>query len=477
MTKELAGTDAAAVVVWQPGQKDTEYTGHTDSANSERFDALLQDTSLVDEVLEGQVVERASGNRVQGFKSIVAAPLHAEGGEVTGAIIIANVRSEAEISAENQELVLIVAGYVSAAIQKLRKERRLQSSEQKALAAVEELRHAQEQLVHAQKMECVGRLAGGVAHDFNNLLTPIMGYAQLAIMALSSSGNDKMRTNLIEIQKAAERASNLTRQLLAFSRRQINEPKVFGLNTMIVDMDKMLRRLIGEDIELATLPQPDLGMVEIDPGQMEQVLMNLVVNARDAMPTGGKITIETANVTLDAEYARRTPDVTPGEYVALTVSDTGTGMTEEVKAKIFEPFFTTKEDGKGTGLGLATCYGIAKQNGGHIAAYSELGHGTTFKVYLPRIEGEANASAPVRNDAGEMPRGTETVLLVEDEQAVRELGARVLQEQGYAVIEASNGVEALQFVEEHPELQIDLLLTDVVMPQMGGRELSERLRE
>ncbi|MCI0438009.1 MAG: ATP-binding protein [Chloroflexi bacterium] len=490
MAREITGADAAAVVVCEPGQAAIEHLGHTDAIRRELLDSLLQHTGVMDTILQGQVVDHDSrthqgpdecaqglcGARFSGIRAILAVPLHADGGEAIGGVIIASLASDAEISAEDHELIQIIAGYVSAAIQKLRKEHTLQSSEQKALAAVEELRRAQEQLVQAQKMESVGRLAGGVAHDFNNLLTPIMGYAQLGIMGLPP-GNDRLRANLLEIQKAGERASNLTRQLLAFSRRQITEPKVLSLNNLIVDMDKMLRRLIGEDIELATLPDSALGMVEIDPGQMEQVLMNLVVNARDAMPIGGKITIETANVALDEEYARVNPGVSPGDYVALTVSDTGTGMTDEVKARIFEPFFTTKEDGKGTGLGLATCYGIAKQYGGHIAVYTELGHGTTFKVYLPRYKGEVKPSAPARNDPAQMPRGTETVLLVEDEDAVRKLAARVLEGQGYTVLEASNGEEALRLVEENPSQRIDLLLTDVVMPRMGGRELSERLRE
>ncbi|MGQ9552557.1 MAG: PAS domain S-box protein [Anaerolineae bacterium] len=330
----------------------------------------------------------------------------------------------------------------------------------------------EQQLQHAQRMESIGRLAGGVAHDFNNLLTAIIGHANFALEELPST--HPVREDIAQVLAVAERASNLTRQLLAFSRRQIISPKVISLNDLILDMDKMLRRLIGEDIELVTIPAPDLLPTRVDPGQMEQVLVNLVVNSRDAMPHGGKLTMETGNVFLDEEYTRTHAGVTPGQYVMMAISDTGAGMTEEVKQHLFEPFFTTKEVGKGTGLGLATVYGIVRQHQGHIWIYSEPGEGTTFKIYLPAAE-EPAQKLPRRDEVGYLPLGNETVLVVEDEPTVRRVAARILREQGYTVLEAANAHEALRLSQEHAG-PIHLLLTDVVMPQMGGRELAARLK-
>ena len=326
----------------------------------------------------------------------------------------------------------------------------------------------------SQKMEAIGQLAGGIAHDFNNLLTVINGYSEVVLHQYLHK-SDPSRKFLEEIKKAGERAASLTGQLLAFSRKQVLQPKILDLNQIVMDIDKMLQRLIGEDIEVTTLLASGMAPIKADPHQLEQVLINLAVNARDAMPSGGKLTIETANVTLDLAYAEQQAEVTPGEYVMLAVSDTGIGMPEAVKARIFEPFFTTKEQGKGTGLGLATCFGIIKQSGGHIQVYSELGYGTTFKVYLPCIEAEISGSTKPA-EVGKLPYGTETILLVEDEAAVRTLAANVLREQGYVVLEAANGEEALRLIQEQPETEIHLLLTDVVMPQMGGRELSDRLK-
>ena len=321
-------------------------------------------------------------------------------------------------------------------------------------------------------MESVGRLAGGVAHDFNNLLTAIMGYSQ---MSLQEAPPDRHLSNhLKEIQKATERATNLTGQLLAFSRHQVIEPQVIDLNDLVINLDKMLRRLIGEDIELVTLPATDLESVKADPDQIEQVLMNLAVNAQDAMPNGGKLTIETATVTLDAEYVELHGDASPGRYVLLTVSDTGMGMSEEVQVHIFEPFFTTKEVGKGTGLGLASCYGIVQQSGGHIEVSSEPGEGASFKVYLPVTE-ETLEVRSKKIDSAFSPQGMETVLLAEDEPLVRSMAATVLRDRGYEVLEAANGEEALREVQKHGGENIQLLLTDVVMPQMGGPELVEKL--
>jgi len=339
--------------------------------------------------------------------------------------------------------------------------------------AEEEMRALEEQFRQSQKMEAVGRLGGGIAHDFNNLLTIIKGYSQLSLLDLKE--NDPLWGNIQEIQKATQRATDLTRQLLAFSRRQILDLKVLDLNALLKDLDKMLRRIIGEDIELVTLLDGDLGRVKIDPGQIEQVVLNLAVNARDAMPSGGKLTIETVNVELDDKYAETHMGVTPGHYVRLSVSDTGAGMSQQVKEKIFEPFFTTKEKGKGTGLGLSMVYGIVKQSSGNIWVYSEPGHGTTFKIYLPKVEEELD-TLHGRDETEFSPRGSETVLLVEDEQEVRLLAHRLLSQQGYRVLEATNGVEALHVAQEHGGEKIHLLLTDVVMPQMGGKELAEKLK-
>ena len=331
----------------------------------------------------------------------------------------------------------------------------------------------QEQLRQSQKMEAVGRLAGGIAHDFNNLLTVIKGYTNLSLLDLKES--NPLWGNLKEIDKASERAADLTRQLLAFSRRQILEMKALDLNSLLLNLEKMLHRILGEDVKLVTALAQDLGRVRVDPGQVEQVVMNLAVNARDAMPSGGKLTIETANVELDEAYAGNHVAVKPGRYVRLSVSDTGVGMSREVEEKVFEPFFTTKEKGKGTGLGLSTVYGIVKQSGGNIWVYSEPGQGTTFKIYLPIVDEELDALEP-KHDAHSLPTGSETVLLVEDEASVRGLGARLLNQQGYTVWEAENGEEALRIAQAHAGERIHLLTTDVVMPRMGGRELAERLK-
>ncbi|MDI7259691.1 MAG: histidine kinase N-terminal 7TM domain-containing protein [Thermodesulfobacteriota bacterium] len=307
--------------------------------------------------------------------------------------------------------------------------------------AEKEISDLEEQLRQSQKMEAIGRLAGGIAHDFNNLLTPIVGYSQLTIGMLAPG--DPMREDLQEIQKSADRAAKLIRQLMIFSRRQTLKPQVINLNDILLDLGKMVRPLINESIELIILPAQDLGSVMGDPGQFEQVLINLVVNARDAMPSGGKLVLETSNAILNNDDICKHTGMAPGNYVMLAVSDTGIGMNEEVKAHIFEPFFTTKEVGKGTGLGLSTVYGIIKQSNGYILVYSEPGQGTTFKIYLPRLEEEA-LPLPLRDEIGYMPRGDETVLLVEDEPLVRGFTARVLREQGYVVLEAGNGHEALQ---------------------------------
>ena len=338
---------------------------------------------------------------------------------------------------------------------------------------ITERKQLETQFFQSQKMETIGRLAGGIAHDFNNLLTVIKGYTQLTLNHIQEG--DPCRENIEEIKSAAERAAELTNQLLTFSRRQILDMKVLDLNTIVRGLEKMTGRIIGEDIEMFTVLDDHLGRVKTDPGQLEQVILNLVVNARDAMPAGGKLAIETANVVLDDTYARTHIGVTPGSYVMLSVSDTGYGISPEIKELIFEPFFTTKEEGKGTGLGLSTIYGIVKQSGGNIWVYSEPGRGTTFKIYLPRIEEETGA-LPVQDDTDHLPKGKETVLLVEDDPSLRALAARVLRYQGYKVLEATNGHEAIGIARENVQEKIDLLLSDVVMPHMGGRELVKRMK-
>jgi PAS domain S-box-containing protein len=337
---------------------------------------------------------------------------------------------------------------------------------------VTERKQLEDQYRQAQKMEAVGRLAGGVAHDFNNLLTIINGYGELLLGRLPAG--EPVRDLVREVVAAGERAAALTRRLLAFSRKAILEPRVLDLKTLVADTEKMLRRIIGEDIQLTVAADPEAGAVKSDPSQIEQVILNLVVNARDAMPRGGRLTIEVRNAELDETYVRDHPFARPGAHVLLAVSDTGCGMNAATLAHIWEPFFTTKGE-KGTGLGLSMVHGIVKQSGGHVAVYSEVGHGTTFKVYLPRVN-ERPALGRPQPGLAVMPRGSEMVLLVEDEDAVRALARYVLQQCGYTVLEARDGSEAVQRAGQHPG-RIDLLMTDVVMPRMGGREVAERLTE
>jgi two-component system, cell cycle sensor histidine kinase and response regulator CckA len=331
----------------------------------------------------------------------------------------------------------------------------------------------EDQLRQAQKMEAVGRLAGGVAHDFNNLLMVIKGHTELLLNMLPQGNSATRKVELID--RAADRAASLTRQLLAFSRMQVLQPRVINLNKIVEDMGKLIPRLLGEDVDLVVRTSPDLGAIRADASQMEQVIMNLAVNARDAMPDGGRLVIETSNTELDRSYANARPVVTPGPYILLAVSDTGTGMDQETQARIFEPFFTTKEQGKGTGLGLSTVYGVVKQSGGFIWVYSELGKGTSFKIYLPRVDQPIEAAGATASYA-EAPRGTETVLLAEDEADVRELAREFLAAAGYTVIEARNGQEALKLAAERGE-EIDLLVSDLVMPGMAGQQLAALLQQ
>jgi len=322
-------------------------------------------------------------------------------------------------------------------------------------------------------MEVVGQLAAGVAHDFNNILGVIIGYSDLLIPEINPDGPG--RNYLEEIRHASERAAGLTRQLLIFSRKQTVQPVVLDLNDAMKDFDKMLLRLIDENIELSIVPGKQTGLVQADSGYVGQVLMNLALNARDAMPNGGKLTIAINNVTLDEHYAHAHPDAVPGDYVMLSVSDTGTGMTDEVKVRLFEAFFTTKPKGKGTGLGLATCQTILKQSGGHIGVYSELGKGTTFKAYFPRVDQPLDVAVkPIQ--AGPLPCGTETLLFVEDEPSVRHLACSVLEAQDYNVLRANNGKEGLRVALNLKGQPIRLVVTDVIMPLMGGQEMAQQLK-
>ncbi|MDP6453193.1 MAG: ATP-binding protein [SAR202 cluster bacterium] len=338
---------------------------------------------------------------------------------------------------------------------------------------ITERKQLEMQLAQSHKMEAVGQLAGGIAHDFNNLLTAIVGYADLA--SVGQLRADTARRYIGGIKTAAERATELTRQLLTFSRRQVIVPVVLDLNALVIDLNSMLRRLIGEDVELAIVTSADLAAIEADRGQIEQVIMNLVINARDAMPNGGKLTIETSTEQLDERHTILNAGISPGAYNVLTVTDTGVGMTEEVQDHIFEPFFTTKGVGEGTGLGLSTCYGIVTQSGGHITVDSQPGEGTSFKIYLPRVEEKPITDSRL-DEKRSWPTGNETILLVEDEPLVRSLMVEVLESQGYNILQASNGAEAVRIAGSQPQEPIDLLLTDIVMPLMGGTELATRFR-
>jgi signal transduction histidine kinase len=335
------------------------------------------------------------------------------------------------------------------------------------------LRKSEEQLLHAQKMEAVGRLAAGVAHDFNNVLSVILSNAQLIVGDLDPK--EPLRADVEQINNAALRAASLTRQLLAFSRQQVLEAKVLNLNQVVRGFESILRRLLGADVELTTLLASNLWNVRADEGQIEQIAMNLAVNARDAMPEGGKFTIETANVELDDDYARAHPEVSAGAYVMLATTDTGMGMDRKTQARIFEPFFTTKEPGRGTGLGLATVFGIVKQSGGHIWVYSEPGNGSTFKLYFPKVTAAAQQTRPSERPPRESYRGDATILLVEDDEPVRVVARNILRRNGYVVLEASNAGEALLLSQQHGS-PIHLLLTDIVLPRMSGQKLADRLK-
>jgi signal transduction histidine kinase len=424
--------------------------------------ALVESKTLIVDVATSTdlLPEHREADLILGYVQVMVVPLRV--GERT--IGVLNIRARRRFTRRDQEIAEAFADQAAIALENSRLYQELRR-------AFDELSHTKDQLAHAQKMEAIGLLAGGVAHDFNNLLMVITGRSDLLLLRLRPG--DPARPDLELIKTTGQRAADLTRQLLAFSRKQLLQPKLLNLNAIIQGLAPMLERLIGEDIELQTALDPRAGSVMADAGQIEQVIMNLAVNARDAMPAGGQLTIETSNVELDAAYAHQRVGVKPGPHVMLAVTDTGSGMDEITRARIFEPFFTTKEVGKGTGLGLSTVHGIVNQSGGSIWVYSEPGKGTTFKIYLPRAAGDVEEPDGGRTPAPP-PCSSETILLVEDEKGVRDLVRDVLQGQGYTVLEARHGIEALAVARRHGG-SIDLLLTDVVMPRMGGPELAECL--
>jgi PAS domain S-box-containing protein len=433
---------------------------------------------LIRSLPDGRVLAaNAAAVRITGFPSVAAlldanvADLYADVSDrarVIGALERGETLQDFEIQGRRRDGALI---WVSVNVRPVKVAGRILHYEW-SLADITERRLLESQLRQAQKMEAVGQLAGGVAHDFNNLLTVIGGRCYLMLGKLAP--DDALRREVELVRGAAERAARLTHQLLAFSRKQVLEPRVLDLNETVTGIEPLLRRLIGEHIEISVTRGSGLGRVKADAGQLEQVLLNLAVNARDAMPQGGQLALETGNVTLDERAARRAHDLSPGSYVVLSVTDSGHGMDAATRAQIFEPFFTTKEVGKGTGLGLATVYGIVKQSGGFIEVESEPGRGACFRVYLPRVDGEVGAAEPVKAP-GTRLRGSETVLLVEDDESLRMLAREILTVQGYRVLEAASPREALRANQTH-DGRIHLLLTDVVMPEMNGRQLADHLK-
>jgi two-component system, cell cycle sensor histidine kinase and response regulator CckA len=394
-------------------------------------------------------------DHLTGYESrdMIVVPLKRHGGTPIGVIEVLN-KATGQVSRDDLDVLVVIASIAAAAIERTNN--------------AEVLRQKDVQLQQSQKMEAMGRLAGGVAHDFNNLLTVMRGFSEMIVGSLDPSAAGRKYAE--EVLKAAERASGLTRQLLAFSRKQVLEPRVIDLNGIVSNIEKILRQLIGKDINLSTKLDPNLGWVKADPSQIEQVILNLSVNAHDAMSEGGSLIIETANAELDERFARQSTDLRPGPYVLLSVSDTGTGMDQATLAKLFEPFFTTKAPGKGTGLGLSIIYGIVKQSHGHVAVTSEMGCGTTFKIYLPQVEAP-DSDVDIAGLAPIAATGSETILVVDDEEQVRSLESGVLQSSGYKVLSVGNGQEALRILRESSEA-IHLLVTDINMPLMNGRELA-----
>jgi two-component system cell cycle sensor histidine kinase/response regulator CckA len=434
---------------------------------------------LIRSLPDGRILAaNAAAVRIAGYASVSAlldasvADLYAEGADrarAMGALARGESLQNLEVQGRRQDGAVI---WVSVNVRPVRNAAGVIAHHEWSFSDITERRQLESQLRQAQKMEAVGQLAGGVAHDFNNLLTVIGGRCYLMLGKLGP--DDPLRREVELVRGAAERAARLTHQLLAFSRKQVLEPRVLDLNETVSGIEPLLRRLIGEHIEISVTAEPQLAHVKADPGQLEQVILNLAVNARDAMGRGGRLTLETANVALDAAAARRWPDVEPGPYVMLAVADSGHGMDAATRAQIFEPFFTTKEVGKGTGLGLATVYGIVKQSGGLIEVESEPGHGATFKVYLPAVAAPVEAAEPAKAP-GTRLRGSETVLLVEDDPNLRTLAREILTVQGYTVLEAASPLQAIQIHQRHTDA-IHLLLTDVVMPEMNGPQLAAQLQ-
>ena len=415
---------------------------------------ILVDPQLTEEMYQRGEVQKSGSTSA----SWLGVPLRTLSRTI-GALVVQHYEEENVYDRRDLEFLTSVGSQIALAIERKRTETNL--------------REAEERLRQSQKMESIGNLAGGIAHDFNNLMTAVTGYSELALR--SPAIEETLRFKIEEIKKAGERAASLTRQLLAFSRKQMLQPKILDLNTVVKGMGKMLTRVIGEDIDLRFRLDESLGQIKADPGQIEQVLLNLAVNARDAMPHGGMLSIKTENVHLNGKFTQRHLVVEPGYYVMMSVSDTGCGMNAETQSQIFEPFFTTKEVGKGTGLGLSTVYGIVKQSGGNIWVYSEVGKGTIFKIYLPRVD-DVVEKATNESQSKSATQGRETILLVEDEEIVRNLAREILQTYGYSVLTAANGSEGLRIGQEF-EGQIDLMITDVIMPLMSGREMTEKLKE
>jgi len=433
--------------------------------------ALLMPTLDYAQLRRGAAPMVVEAYETIGIHSLLLIALRVRGESVGLLALVRFRQSSPPFDESDLELAQALADHAALAISNARLLRSAMQELAERERAEAALRKSEEQLRHSQKMEAIGRLSGSVAHDFNNLLSIILSYSDLVLSDLKPI--DPLRADIESIKRAGEKAADLTRQLLAFSRQQVLTPRTLDLTEVLRESEKMLRRLLSADIEIVTHYARSLLPVKVDPGQIDQVLLNLVVNARDAMPEGGKLTIETKNVELDESYTTEHFGVASGPHVMLAVSDTGIGMDQQTQARIFEPFFTTKEVGKGTGLGLSTVFGIVRQSGGHIWVYSEPGGGTTFKVYLP-VSDDAEPVPPLETIAPTTLQGTETILLVEDQDEVRRVAQAILRRYGYHVIEARNAGEALLSCERHPRT-IHLLLTDVVMPQLSGRELAERL--
>jgi two-component system, cell cycle sensor histidine kinase and response regulator CckA len=436
---------------------------------------LVVQAPLTERIISAMRPDIAARLEQLGFQTMAGVPLRVRGVVIGTLGIIRFGANSGPFVQADVDFLQVLADHAALTISNARLLAAVQAELAEHTRTQYKLDRTEEKLRQTQKMEAVGRLAGGVAHDFNNILSVVLGYCELLLGNIRPA--DPLREELEEIRLAGERAAALTRQLLAFSRQQILSPRAMNLNDIVSGIQRMLRRLLSEDIEISILLTQNLNLCKVDPGQVEQIILNLVINARDAMPNGGQLTIETANVVLDEVYVKEHPEAIMGPHVMLSVSDTGYGMDKATQVRSFEPFFTTKSKGVGTGLGLSTVYGIVKQSGGCIWVYSEVGRGTTFKVYFPKVSDEASVEEPAPQVHAPMRhRNSETILVVEDDAQVRALVRSILSRVGYHVIEASNGGEALLSCEQYGAT-IHLLLTDVVMPKLSGRQLAERLRK